>query len=66
MDPLVIRAGSTSWPLEGHYFLAARRHDRSDASWLIGGPIDGQSFLQYVEQVLVPTLKPGDIVGFHA
>ena len=43
-------------------FLAALRHDRVDAPWLIDGPIDGQSFLQYVEQVLVPTLKPGDIV----
>src|SRR5262249_47927235 len=43
-------------------FLAALRHDRISAPWLIDGPIDGQSFLQYVEEVLVPTLKPGDIV----
>src|ERR1700742_1073435 len=43
-------------------FLAALRHDRVTAPWLIDGPIDGQSFLQYVEQLLVPTLKPGDIV----
>jgi len=43
-------------------FLAALRHDRITAPWLIDGPIDGQSFLQYVEEVLVPTLKPGDIV----
>ena len=28
----------------------------------IDGPINGESFLAYVEQVLVPTLKPGDIV----
>ena len=50
----------------GHWktmtFLAALRHDRVSAPWLIDGPIDGQSFLQYVEEVLVPTLKPGDIV----
>ena len=50
----------------GHWktmtFLAALRHDRVTAPWLIDGPIDGQSFLQYVEEVLVPTLKPGDIV----
>lgn len=26
------------------------------------GPIDGASFRAYVEQVLVPTLRPGDIV----
>ena len=34
-------------------FLAALR---------VGGPINGGTFLAYVEQVLVPTLKPGDIV----
>lgn len=43
-------------------FLAALRHDRIDAPWLIEGPIDGESFKTYVEQVLVPTLQPGDIV----
>ena len=43
-------------------FLAALRHDRVTAPWLIDGPIDGLSFLQYVEEVLAPTLKPGDIV----
>ncbi len=43
-------------------FLAALRHDQITAPWLIDGPIDGQSFLQYIEEVLVPTLKPGDIV----
>ena len=26
------------------------------------GPIDGASFLAYIEQVLMPTLAPGDIV----
>lgn len=45
-------------------FLAALRHDRLTAPWLIDGPIDGQSFHQYVEEVLVPTLTPGDIVIF--
>ena len=29
---------------------------------MIDGPINGQSFLAYVEQLLVPTLSPGDIV----
>ena len=43
-------------------FLAALRHDRIAAPWLIDGPINGQSFLTYIEQVLVPTLQPGDIV----
>jgi transposase len=43
-------------------FLAALRHDRLDAPCVIDGPINGESFLAYVEQVLVPALRPGDIV----
>lgn len=43
-------------------FLAALRSDRIDAPCVIDGPINGESFLAYVEQVLVPALKPGDIV----
>jgi putative transposase len=43
-------------------FLAALRHDRVDAPWLIDGPINGERFRAYVEKVLVPTLRPGDIV----
>ena len=43
-------------------FLAALRSDRVDAPWLIDGPINGERFRLYVERVLVPTLKPGDIV----
>ena len=50
----------------GHWttttFLAALRHDRIDAPWLLDGPIDGESFRTYVEKILVPTLRPGDIV----
>lgn len=29
---------------------------------LIDGAINGESFLAYVRQVLVPTLRPGDVV----
>ena len=43
-------------------FVAALRHDRIDAPWLLEGPIDGESFRIYVEKVLVPTLRSGDIV----
>jgi transposase len=43
-------------------FLAALRHDRIEAPWFIEGPIDGESFRLYVEKVLLPTLRPGDIV----
>jgi putative transposase len=50
----------------GHWktmtFLAALRCDRVEAPWLIDGPINGERFLLYVEKVLVPSLKPGDIV----
>ena len=50
----------------GHWktstFLAALRHDRVEAPWLIDGPINGERFRIYVEKVLAPTLKPGDVV----
>lgn len=50
----------------GHWttmtFLAALRHDRVTAPWLLEGPINGESFLLYISKVLVPTLCPGDIV----
>lgn len=50
----------------GHWrtmtFLAALRCDRIDAPCVLDQPINGQSFVDYVEQFLVPTLKPGDIV----
>jgi transposase len=50
----------------GHWrtmtFLAALRYDRIAAPCVIDGPINGESFRAYVEQVLVPTLQPGDIV----
>jgi transposase len=43
-------------------FLAALRCDRIEAPCVIDGPINGRSFLAYVEQELVPTLQPGDVV----
>src|SRR4029077_3274026 len=43
-------------------FLAALRCDRIEAPCVIDGPINGLSFLAYVEQVLLPTLALGDIV----
>ena len=43
-------------------FVAALRHDRIDASWLLDGPIDSETFRICVEKALIPTLKPGDIV----
>lgn len=50
----------------GHWktttFLAALRVNGLTAPAVLDGPIDGESFQAYVDQVLVPTLKPGDIV----
>jgi transposase len=50
----------------GHWrtmtFLAALRCNRIDAPCVLDQPINGQSFTAYVEQFLVPTLAPGDIV----
>jgi transposase len=50
----------------GHWrtltFIGALRCDRIDAPWVIDGPINGSFFALYVEKVLVPTLKKGDVV----
>jgi putative transposase len=43
-------------------FLAALRHDRVEAPWLLDGPINGECFRLYVEKILIPTLQPRDIV----
>ena len=43
-------------------FLAALRQDGVTAPWHLTGPINGERFRLYVERVLVPTLRPGDIV----
>lgn len=43
-------------------FVAALRADRIDAPCVLDGPINGQSFTAWVEQFLVPTLAPGDVV----
>ena len=50
----------------GHWktttFVAALRRDGLTAPMVLDGPMTGQAFLAYVEQVLIPTLKPDDIV----
>jgi transposase len=50
----------------GHWktttFLAALRHDGLSAPCVFDGAINGPRFLAYVEQALVPTLRPGDRV----
>lgn len=50
----------------GHWmtttFTAGLRLDRISAPMLLEGPMDGDAFLAYTEQVLVPTLTIGDTV----
>ena len=50
----------------GHWktttFVAGLRSTALTAPCVIDGPMNGNAFLAYVEQVLGPTLKPGDIV----
>jgi len=42
--------------------IAALRLEGLTAPAVFDGPIDNASFRAYVEQVLVPTLRPGDVV----
>lgn len=50
----------------GHWrtltFLGALRCDQLTAPCVFDGPINGECFKAYVEQLLVPCLKQGDIV----
>jgi transposase len=50
----------------GHWktttFMAALRSDGLTAPMVVDGAINGELFLAYVQQQLVPTLKEGDIV----
>lgn len=42
--------------------IAALRRNGLHAPAVFDGPLDNPTFLTYVEQVLVPTLRPGDVV----
>jgi transposase len=50
----------------GHWktttFVAALRLDAITAPCVLDGPMDGESFRAYIEQFVVPILRPGDIV----
>jgi len=49
----------------GHWqtttFVAGLRHHQLTAPMVTDGPMDGDTFLAWVEQFLCPTLQPGDI-----
>lgn len=67
---------TTGWPLRGESFVdhapfghwrtqtdrAALRHDRLDAPWIIGGPMNAETFQRHVGTKLVPVLRLGDVV----
>ena len=50
----------------GHWktttFVAALRHDEMTAPLVIDRPMNGIAFRAYIEQMLAPTLKAGDMV----
>jgi transposase len=50
----------------GHWkittFVAALRHDAITAPLVIDWPMNGETFLAYLEKCLLPTLQTGDIV----
>ena len=70
MTPLYGRADKGKRVIDyvphGHWktttFVAALRSDGLTAPMVVDGSINGELFLAYVGQVLVPTLKKGDIV----
>jgi transposase len=43
-------------------FIAALRHDRVTAPFVLDGAMNGETFGAYVEQVLAPKLRRADIV----
>src|SRR5437667_10073854 len=51
----------------GHWkmttFVAGLRQDRITAPFVVDAPMNGEIFLTYLEQCLVPTLSPGEIVS---
>ena len=47
---------------ETHTVIAGLRLEGLAAPGVFDGPIDNPSFRAYVEQVLAPTLRPGDVV----
>ena len=50
----------------GHWhtttFLCGLRHDGLVAPLVLDGAVNGAAFLAYIEQMLCPTLQPGDFV----
>jgi hypothetical protein len=56
------RPAGAARPLENHRLRRRTAAGRHDGTQVLSGAMNGPEFLAYVEQVLVPTLAPGDIV----
>jgi len=59
-ERLIDHAPFGHWQMQT--FVAALRHDRLDAPWVIPGAMNGRLFDTYVETQLAPTLNRGDVV----
>ena len=57
-----LRAGIPHGHWKTTTFVAGLRLSGMVAPMALDGPINGEAFQAYIDQVLVPTLKPGDIV----
>ena len=57
-----LRAGVPHGHWKTTTFVAGLRHTGMVAPMVLDGPIDGATFRAYVERVLVPELRPGDVV----
>ena len=57
-----LRAGIPHGHWKTTTFVAGLRLDGIAAPMVLDGPINGDAFQAYVDQVLVPELKPGDVV----
>lgn len=57
-----LRAGMPHGHWRTTTFIAGLRLSGLDAPMVIDGPVNAEIFLAYVQRVLVPALRPGDIV----
>ena len=59
-DRLICKVPHGHWKTST--FVAALRHKGITAPFLLDGPMNGLTFRAYIEQILAPTLRRGDIV----
>ena len=57
-----LRAGMPHGHWRTTTFVAGLRLGGIEAPMVVDGPINGEFFLAYVRRVLVPVLRPGDLV----